>query len=36
METLPALGYDVIVLPKIPPTERADVVLAILDDVGFH
>lgn len=30
METLPTLGYDVISLPKISPSERADFVLATL------
>ncbi|WP_375783519.1 AAA family ATPase [Bradyrhizobium sp. Pha-3] len=30
MQTLPMLGYDVISLPKTPPRERADFVLATL------
>ncbi|MGY4478689.1 AAA family ATPase [Bradyrhizobium sp. USDA 3364] len=30
METLPSLGYDVIILPKVSPSARADFVLATL------
>lgn len=30
METLPTLGYDVIHLPKVSPSARADFVLATL------
>ncbi|MCP3418363.1 AAA family ATPase [Bradyrhizobium brasilense] len=33
METLPALGYDVIHLPKVSPSARADFVLATLGDI---
>ncbi|WP_175068446.1 hypothetical protein [Bradyrhizobium uaiense] len=30
METLPKLGYDIVTVPKIPPSARADFVLARL------
>jgi predicted ATPase len=30
-QTFPALGYDVVLLPKTTPTQRADFVLATLD-----
>ena len=32
----PALGYDVFVLPRIPVTARADMVLERLADAGDH
>lgn len=32
METLPTLGYDVVNLPKLPPSARADFVLTTLGD----
>ena len=32
----PALGYDVFVLPRIPVTARADIVLENLADAGDH
>lgn len=35
IEALPALGYEVITLPKTSPSARADFVLATLGDVSF-
>jgi predicted ATPase len=35
-QVYPALGYEVIKLPRTTVTERADFVLAALSDLGIH